>query len=131
MATDLSDREAANLLGKHMRTVQRWCAAGKLPGSYKAGRTWRIPRRALQAAGLGQALAGDPVDAEVESAIALCDQIRAELVALKGQELPALGRRDPMARPAGRNWAALARRLERLEDALKGLPDLAAQVPRR
>ena len=37
----------AQALGKSVRTIQRWCQAGKLPGSYHAGRSWRIPRSAL------------------------------------------------------------------------------------
>jgi excisionase family DNA binding protein len=46
---DLSDREVAQALGKSVRTIQRWCQAGKLPGAYRAGRPWRIPRSALDA----------------------------------------------------------------------------------
>lgn len=49
-AADLSDREVAEALRKSVRTVQRWCAAGKLPGAYKSGRSWRIPRASLDVA---------------------------------------------------------------------------------
>lgn len=47
LTPDLSDREAAEALRVHVRTVQRWCAKGALPGAYKAGRRWRIPRASL------------------------------------------------------------------------------------
>lgn len=72
MATDLTDGEAAGLLGKHPRTIQRWCQAGKLPGAYKAGRSWRIPRAALRQAKLGPALAEDDWVRQARLAIALC-----------------------------------------------------------
>jgi len=48
-AHDLTDREVARALRKSLRTVQRYCAKGALPGAYKAGRSWRIPRAALDA----------------------------------------------------------------------------------
>jgi excisionase family DNA binding protein len=52
-AGDLSDLEVARALGKSVRTVQRWCESGKLPGAYKAGRSWRIPRASLPRAHSG------------------------------------------------------------------------------
>lgn len=42
-----TDREVAAALRKSQRTIQRWCAAGRLPGAFKAGRAWRIPEVAL------------------------------------------------------------------------------------
>lgn len=131
MATDLSDKEAAILVGKHPRTIQRWCAAGKLLGSYKAGRSWRIPREALFKAGLGGALAGDPAGAELDSAIALCEQLRRELELQKMRGVRIVGRRQTGEPGEHGKWRVLARKLERLERALAGLAELAAQVPRR
>jgi Helix-turn-helix domain len=46
----------ARLLRKDPRTMQRWCRQGKLPGAYKAGRSWRIPPAALREAKLAAAL---------------------------------------------------------------------------
>jgi excisionase family DNA binding protein len=40
------------MLRKHHRTIQRWAQKGLLPGAYKAGRSWRIPRSALARAKL-------------------------------------------------------------------------------
>lgn len=48
-AADLSDQEVADVLGKAVITVQKWCKTGKLAGAYKAGRSWRIPEDALDA----------------------------------------------------------------------------------
>jgi len=50
MARDLADHEVARELGMHPRSIQRRCQAGTLPGAYKAGRSWRIPRSALRGA---------------------------------------------------------------------------------
>lgn len=36
-------KEAAERLGVTARTVQKWAAAGKIPGAMKAGRDWQIP----------------------------------------------------------------------------------------
>ena len=36
-------KEAAERLGVTERTVQKWAAAGKIPGAMKAGRDWQIP----------------------------------------------------------------------------------------
>lgn len=36
-------KEAAERLGITARTVQKWAAAGKIPGALKAGRDWQIP----------------------------------------------------------------------------------------
>lgn len=68
--TDWTDREVAAALRKSVRTVQRWCDAGKLPGAHKAGRSWRIPGRALTRA---QVTAVRAHHRRVE------DQVRAEL----------------------------------------------------
>jgi len=45
---DLTPETAGELIGKSPSTVRGWCAAGSIPGSYKLGRTWRIPRAALR-----------------------------------------------------------------------------------
>ncbi|MGH8574287.1 MAG: helix-turn-helix domain-containing protein [Gammaproteobacteria bacterium] len=52
MTTDMTDMEVAEALRKHRRTIQRWAQKGLLPGAYKAGRAWRIPRSALHRANL-------------------------------------------------------------------------------
>lgn len=36
-------KEAAERLGVTARTVQKWAAAGKIPGAMKGGRDWQIP----------------------------------------------------------------------------------------
>lgn len=36
-------KEAAERLGVTARTVQKWAAAGKIPGAMKVGRDWQIP----------------------------------------------------------------------------------------
>lgn len=119
MATDLNDREAARLLDKHPRTIQRWCERGKLPGAYKAGRSWRIPRRALQQAKLGPALADDDWIRELQLATATCKQIRAEADHIKRH------RRASMTR----DWPKLARELKQLALATDGLEDIARRIP--
>jgi excisionase family DNA binding protein len=117
IAHDLTDIELARRLGKHPRTVQRWCKAGKLPGAYKAGRSWRIPRRSVREAGLGMALRDDDGERELRAATLVCRELSAELDAMRG---------PPQATPpVPRNWRAIARRLEQLESALQGLPKLA------
>ncbi len=125
--TDLSDVQVANALGKHKRTIQRWCASGKLLGAYKAGRSWRIPPSALREAGLSKALSRDGVEQELRAAARLCGQLRGELEAMKGQIRPALASRAQD--PGGRNWASTAMDLARLEKAVEGLADLAKRAP--
>ena len=39
-------KEAAERLGVTARTVQKWAAAGKIPGAMKAGRDWQKIGRA-------------------------------------------------------------------------------------
>lgn len=122
MATDLTDVQAAKLLGKDPRTIQRWCAqgpSGKLPDAYKAGRSWRIPRGAVIAAGLGAALRGDDYVGELRVAVGACALIRAEIESLNVNE-------EPLVR---RDWRVLSRELQRLEAALSGLSELAGKVP--
>ena len=65
--------------GKHPRTIQRWCQQGKLPGSYKSGRSWRIPTDALTRARLDKALESDTLESQLKSAQAVLDQLLAEL----------------------------------------------------
>lgn len=70
----LTDAEAAAELRKHPRTIRRWCQAGRLPGAFKAGRSWRIPRSALPAprlADLAQTLGSSQLhDRQTISALA-------------------------------------------------------------
>jgi len=121
----LTDLEAARLLRKHPRTIQRWCQAGKLPGAYKAGRSWRIPPPALRQAGLpsGRKPEEDYV-LELRKATAVVGEIAAEL-----EELRQLGLDEEPRRR--RDWRRVAQQLARLEQALEGLPELAAKVPER
>ena len=49
MRDELTPREVAQELGVTVRTVQRWIATGRLPGSRVGGRM-RVPRSAIQAA---------------------------------------------------------------------------------
>ena len=45
---DLTVEAAAQLLKRKPSTVRGWCAAGDLPGAYRRGRAWYIPRAALE-----------------------------------------------------------------------------------
>jgi excisionase family DNA binding protein len=123
---DLTDVEVAKLLRKHPRTIQRRCQAGELPGAYKAGRSWRIPPRALREAKLGEALISDDAERELRAATLVCEQLRGEMEALKLRS----GRLHPDPPADGRSWGRLAKELESLEQALSGLPALARRVPR-
>jgi excisionase family DNA binding protein len=120
---DLTDAQVAELLGKHKRTIQRWCAADKLPGSYRAGRSWRIPRSALRDMKLSNALIHDDGQRELRAAVIVCEELRWELDSLR--------RRGPLPpQPASkRNWPVLAREAEQLQRSLDGLPELASRVP--
>ncbi len=42
-----SAAEAAQRFGVTLRAVQKWAAAGRIPGAKKVGRTWFIPRNAI------------------------------------------------------------------------------------
>ncbi|MCA1700698.1 MAG: helix-turn-helix domain-containing protein, partial [Actinobacteria bacterium] len=79
MSRDLSDQQVAQALGKHPRSIQRWCQAGKLPGAYKAGRSWRIPRAALRAARVDRALRSDGIARELLAATLACRELCADL----------------------------------------------------
>lgn len=127
VAFELTDYELARLVRKHPRTVQRWCVAGKLPGAYKAGRSWRIPRRALQVAKLDAAARGDDLQRELRSAILVCRQLRTELETL-GKRRP--GTRGPLP-AAVRNWRLIGLDLTTLESDLEGLSKLAFEAGRR
>ena len=45
----LSAREVAVLLGCHMNSVYSWTKAGKIPGSFRAGRNFRYQADVFQA----------------------------------------------------------------------------------
>jgi excisionase family DNA binding protein len=121
MSADLRDFELALMLGKHPRTIQRWCAAGKLPGAYKAGRSWRIPRSALTEAGLPQKFAAESIERHLKAATDACKALTEEL-----QELEREGR---LTFP--RDWNALAQDLRALQESVEGLPERASKVPKR
>ena len=94
------------MLGKHPRTIQRWCQEGKLPGCYKAGRSWRIPRGTLRQAGLGNALEPDKTAAKLKAAHALTESLRAEFEESRRRKQPSRIADD------GHEIATQARRLE-------------------
>ena len=54
----MTPREVAEELGVTVRTVQRWIASGRLPGTHVGGR-WRVSRSSLAAVG-GSATAQEP-----------------------------------------------------------------------
>jgi excisionase family DNA binding protein len=119
MARDLTDVEVARELGMHRRSIQRRCQAGTLPGAYKAGRAWRIPRSALRAAELDRVFRSDEVERELHAATLVCRELAAEL--REGQTL--------LRAPAPRNWRRIARELEALNEALGRLPTNPDEVP--
>jgi excisionase family DNA binding protein len=45
---DYSIKDAAALMGVHPETLRRLARAGRLPGTYKIGRQWRIATEALE-----------------------------------------------------------------------------------
>ena len=119
VARDLTDREAARELGKHPRTIQRWCTSGALPGARKVGRSWRIPPEAVRATRVAHADRGDPVERDLRAAALACGQLKRELEVAK----------DPRAGPAERNWRRVAREIEKLHWALADLPSKPSEVP--
>jgi hypothetical protein len=100
---DFADAELADAFGKHRRTIQRWCVAGKLPGAYKAGRSWRIPPGALKRAELPE-LGKSELERELKGTVLLCGALLQEL-----EEI----RRDQRA-PTARNWKKVALGLREL-----------------
>ena len=118
MARDLSDREVARELGKHPRTIQRWCLAGDLPGARKVGCRWRIPAADVRATRVGEDGGADDVERELRAARVVCEQLRQEMEV-------AIDRRAPVER----NWRSIARELEKLHQGLGGLPSRPDEVP--
>jgi hypothetical protein len=110
------DVEVARLVRKDVRTVQRWCVAGKLPGAYKAGRSWRIPTDALINAGLGGALQPDTLEAHLATAQAVVDQLIAELDESARRKQPPI---------VAREWDSIATSARKLGSASKRLAQLA------
>ena len=119
MARDLTDREVARELGMHPRSIQRRCQAKKLPGAYKAGRSWRIPRSALRAAQLDRAFRPRDSEPELRAATLRCRELQAEM--------------DEVRRSGGgavrSDWHRLVRELADLHEALEGLPRESRQLP--
>jgi len=72
--TDLTAEAAGAELGRSASTVRAWCFQGRIPGAYRLGREWRIPRASLRRyldaqavlaagpVGDGPPAAGSPVD---------------------------------------------------------------------
>jgi hypothetical protein len=115
----------ARLVRKDVRTVQRWCVAGKLPRAYKAGRSWRVPTDALINAGLGSALEPDTLEAHLATAQAVIERLIAEL------DESARRRQPPIV---ARDWddiATSARRLRSASQRLAQLAELAEDARRR
>lgn len=119
MAADLNDVDAARLVRKDVRTVQRWCMAGKLPGAYKSGRSWRIPTDALIKAGLGTALEPDRLEFKLTAAQAVVDQLRAELEDSARRNQPPIVKRD---------WDSVATSARKLGSTSKRLAERAAEA---
>lgn len=119
MARDLTDWEVARELGMHPRSIQRRCQAGKLPGAYKAGRSWRIPRSALRAAQLDRAFRPRGGERELHAATLRCRELKAEMEAVR--------RSGPGA--VRSNWRRVVGELADLHDALEGLPRESRQLP--
>jgi excisionase family DNA binding protein len=44
---DLTVEQAAKHLHRSESTIRDWVESGRLPGAYKRGRVWRVPRAAL------------------------------------------------------------------------------------
>ena len=42
----ISAKEFAAKYDLHPRTVQKWCAEGKIEGAYKFGASWAVPDKA-------------------------------------------------------------------------------------
>jgi hypothetical protein len=112
----------ARLVRKHVRTVQRWCMAGKLPGAYKAGRSWRIPPDALINVGLGSALEPDTPEAHLATAQAVVERLIAELDDSARRKQPPI---------VAREWHSIATSARRLRSASKRLAELAEYASRR
>jgi excisionase family DNA binding protein len=119
VARDLTDREVARELGKHLRTIQRWSRAGVLPGARKVGRSWRIPPEAVRATKAAQVKGGDQVVRDLRAAAIVCGELKRELEIAK----------DPRSAPVERNWRGVAREIEKLHQALAGLPSKPSEVP--
>ncbi len=119
MTRDLSDREVARALGKHPRSIQRWCQAGRLPGAYKAGRSWRIPRSALRAAKVDRAFRADAIEREIRAAALPCDELRSNL---QGP--------DHRTRATVRaRWSRISPELQRLMWSLEDLIRISSREP--
>src|SRR5688572_9196754 len=117
MGADLTDVEAARLVRKHPRTIQRWCTKGRLRGAYKAGRSWRIPADALVKAGLGAALEPDTLESKLAVAHAAVQELLAELDdAARQKQRPVVHR----------EWDAVAARARTLASSSARLADVAS-----
>ena len=121
MAADLTDYDVARELRKDPRTIQRWCKAGKLPGAYKAGRSWRIPQRTLRKAKLAGVLVADETERELISAAQACRELAEELDWIERRGRP----RFP------RDWPRLRNQLRVLQAELAGLAERASKAASR
>ncbi len=118
-----TDREVARLLRKHPRTIQRWCKTGKLRGARKAGRSWRIPPRAVREAELDAEQLGG-VERDLRSAILVCGELRKEWI-----DLVAARADTGQWPPSSRDWKRIALHVELLRRAMVGLPQGADDLP--
>ena len=117
---DFTDHQVAQLLQKHPRTIQRWCQEGKLPGCYKAGRSWRIPPGVLRKAGLAKALETDDIRSDFAAAQGVIASLRTELEqAIESKQAPVVPR----------NWRLIQRSAKQLADDSARLADLASKAP--
>ena len=119
MARDLTDVEVARVLRMHPRSIQRRCQAGRLPGAYKAGRSWRIPPAALRAAQLDRAFRPRKSERALRAATLRCRELKAEIEEARRWGVGAV-RSD---------WRNLVGELAELHEALEGLPRDLRQLP--
>ena len=54
----ISAQEAATIMGIPLRTVQRRCKAGILPGKRLGAKNWVLPRRTVESIAAGRAASG-------------------------------------------------------------------------
>jgi hypothetical protein len=118
----LTDRVVARALLKHPRTIQRWCKDGKLPGATKAGRSWRIPMRALREAQLDEALVTDEVERVIRAATHISADLRKEWIDLMAQ-------REGLEVSSERSWTQIASEIVQLQLAMRGLPLRPSEIP--
>jgi excisionase family DNA binding protein len=118
MAAEFTDKEVASALRVDPRTIQRWCKAGKLPGAYKAGRSWRIPQKTLRQLQLADVPSSDETERELIAAGLACRELEDELDRIESRANTRLPR----------DWTRLANQLRVLRAELGDLPERASEA---